>query len=160
MSNIVTIGFSDLCGSGAAQGIGLLICLMFFTKREDFKAIGRVGIVPQIFSITEPVLFGVPTIFNFTLMIPLLFFQPVLEYIGYLCCKIGILSYPRVGSIKNVPILLSGFMQGGISGVIFQIFAICLAVVVFLPFVKAYERQKNAEDKANGINVQEEQTNE
>lgn len=151
MHNIVTIGLSDLAGSGIAQGLGLLICMMFFCKRKDFKAIGKVAIIPQIFSITEPVRFGVPTVFNFTLMIPLLITQPIIEYLAYICCKIGILSFPRVASIKNVPILLSGFMQGGMSGVIFQIFAIILAVLIFLPFVKAYERQKNKEDEQNQL---------
>lgn len=151
MHNIVTIGLSDLAGSGIAQGLGLLICMMFFCKRKDFKAIGKVSLVPQIFSITEPVRFGVPTVFNFTLMIPLLITQPIIEYLAYICCKIGILSYPRVASIKNVPILLSGFMQGGMSGVIFQIFAIILAVLIFLPFVKAYEKQKDKEDEENRL---------
>ena len=149
MHNIVTIGLSDLAGSGVAQGLGLLICMIFFCKRDDFKAIAKVAVIPQIFGITEPIRFGVPTVFNFTLMIPLLITQPIIEYIAYICCKIGILSYPRVGSIKNVPVLLSGFMQGGLSGVIFQIFAIALAVLIFFPFVKSYEKQKNKEDELN-----------
>lgn len=147
MTNAVTIGLSELAGSGAAQGIGLLICMYFFCKREDFKAIAKVGFIPQLFKITEPVRFGVPTVFNFTLMIPLLVYQPLLEFIAYLCCKIGILSLPRAAGLGNVPIFLSGFLQGGISGVVFQVFAIVLAVVMFLPFVKMYEKQKNAQDK-------------
>lgn len=147
LENIVTLGFSELAGSGWAQGIGLLICMIFFCKREDFKTIGKVSFIPQLFKISEPVRFGVPTVFNFTLMIPLLVTQPIIEYVAYFCCKIGILSYPRLASVGNVPVLLSGFLQGGISGVIFQIFAIVLAVLIFLPFVKAYEKQRNAEDK-------------
>lgn len=146
MTNIVTIGFSELAGSGWAQGIGLLICMIFFCKRNDFKAIGKTAIIPQIFKISEPVRFGVPTVFNFTLMIPLLLFQPVLEYIAYFCCRIGILSYPRMAGMGNVPIFVSGFLQGGISGVIFQIFAVVLAVLCFLPFIKAYEKQRNQEE--------------
>lgn len=34
MTHIVTIGFSELAGSGWAQGIGLLICMIFFCKRR------------------------------------------------------------------------------------------------------------------------------
>lgn len=147
LENIVTIGFSELAGSGWAQGIGLLICMIFFCKRDDFKIIGKVSMIPQIFKISEPVRFGVPTVFNFTLMIPLLITQPIIEYVAYFCCKIGILSYPRLASVGNVPVLLSGFLQGGMSGVIFQIFAIILAVLIFLPFVKMYEKQKNEEDE-------------
>jgi PTS system, lactose/cellobiose family IIC component len=147
LENIVTIGFSELAGSGWAQGIGLLICMIFFCKREDFKIIGKVSMIPQLFKISEPVRFGVPTVFNFTLMIPLLITQPIIEYVAYFCCKIGILSYPRMASVGNVPVLLSGFLQGGVSGVVFQIFAIVLAVAIFLPFVKMYEKQKNEEDK-------------
>lgn len=146
MPNIVTIGFSDLAGSGTAQGLGLLICLIFFCKRADFKAIAKVGFVPQIFGITEPIRFGVPTVFNISLMIPLLLFQPLLELLAYACCSIGILSFPRVGLIKGVPFLLTGFMEGGVSGVVFQIVAVVLAVLFFLPFVKMYERQRDAED--------------
>lgn len=143
MTHIVTIGFSELAGSGWAQGIGLLICMIFFCKREDFKAIGRTAMVPQIFKISEPVRYGVPTVFNFTLMVPLLLYQPLIEYIAYFCCKIGILSYPRAASMGNVPIFISGFLQGGISGVIFQLFAVVLSVLIFLPFVKAFEKQRN-----------------
>lgn len=146
MTNIVTIGFSELAGSGWAQGIGLLICMIFLCKREDFKAIGRTAIIPQIFKISEPVRYGVPTVFNFTLMIPLLLYQPLIEYIAYFCCKIGILSYPRAASMGNVPIFISGFLQGGLSGLLFQVFAVFLSVLCFLPFVKAYEKQRNRED--------------
>lgn len=146
MHNIVTLGLSELAGSGYAQGLGLLICMIFFCKRDDFKAIGKVAFVPQVFKITEPVRYGVPTVFNFTLMIPLLIVQPIIEYIAYLCCKVGILSCPRLVSVGNTPVLLSGFLQGGVSGLIFQIFAIVLSVAIFYPFVKAYEKQKNTED--------------
>lgn len=34
MTHIVTIGFSELAGSGWAQGIGLLICMIFFCKEK------------------------------------------------------------------------------------------------------------------------------
>lgn len=76
-------------------------------------------------------------------MVPLLLYQPLIEYIAYFCCKIGILSYPRAASMGNVPIFVSGFLQGGISGVIFQLFAVVLSVLIFLPFVKAFEKQRN-----------------
>lgn len=153
MQHIVTIGLSDLAGSSAAQGLGLLICMIFFCRRQDFKAIARVGLVPQIFSITEPVRFGVPTVFNFTLMIPLLVFQPLIEFIAWACCNVGILSYPRVAGVKNVPFLLSGFMEGGVSGVVFQLFALALSVALFFPFVKMYEKQENAEDERRNEKV-------
>lgn len=52
LENIVTVGFSELAGSGWAQGIGLLICMIFFCKRDDFKTIGKVSMIPQLFKIS------------------------------------------------------------------------------------------------------------
>ena len=55
-------------GSGAT--LGLCIWLATRAKSEQLSAIGKASIVPGIFNINEPLIFGIPIIYNPTLAVP------------------------------------------------------------------------------------------
>ena len=48
-------------------GLNVLMC---FSKSTQLKMLGRVFIVPSIFNINEPLMFGAPVVFNPLLMLP------------------------------------------------------------------------------------------
>ena len=49
-------------GSGAT--LGLCLYIAFAAKSEQLKAIGRASVVPALFNINEPLIFGLPIIYN------------------------------------------------------------------------------------------------
>ena len=70
--NIVTFTFYEngvwIGGSGAT--LAVVLYMMFFAKSELLKSIGRIGILPGLFNINEPVTFGLPIVLNPVLMVP------------------------------------------------------------------------------------------
>jgi PTS system cellobiose-specific IIC component len=69
--NTYEVLFSGWVGIG---GIGatlpLVIMMAFMARSQRLKAIGRVSLVPSVFNINEPVVFGAPIAFNPILMVP------------------------------------------------------------------------------------------
>lgn len=146
LENIITTGFQDLSGAGIAPYLAIIILIFLSCKRKEFKVLGKIAAVPQFFGISEPLRFGLPTIFNFTLFIPLVLAPAACILMCYLGCSIGMIAYPRSTTAFGTPYLLSGFIQSGISGVIWQILAVGICIVIFLPFMITYDKQKSLED--------------
>ena len=63
---IVTQQFLDqfINVTGAGMTIGLVIYMIFFAKSAQCKELGRLGGVPGLFNINEPILFGTPIVMN------------------------------------------------------------------------------------------------
>lgn len=73
--------FVIIGGSGAT--LGLAIWLAFRAKSVQLKEIGRVEIVPALFNINEPILFGLPIVYNIQLLIPFIGAPLVSGIVGY-----------------------------------------------------------------------------
>ncbi len=54
--------FINLSGSGIT--FGLIVFTLFFAKSQQMKSIGKVEMVPGVFNINEPFLFGLPMVMN------------------------------------------------------------------------------------------------
>ena len=59
---------------------------------------------------------------------------------------IGVLPYCHAMYVWGLPILLNGYLQGGVMGLVAQILVIALDVIIFLPFFRAYEASTPADD--------------
>src|SRR5699024_7955719 len=59
--------FTHIGGSGATWG---LVIFMLFSASTQLKQVGKTVIIPTIFNINEPVIFGVPIVLNPMLIIP------------------------------------------------------------------------------------------
>ena len=80
--------FINLTGSGIT--IGLIIFILIAAKSAQLRSIGKVELVPGIFNINEPFLFGLPIVMNPFLAIPF-FLTPVVVAIStYFVIKTGI----------------------------------------------------------------------
>src|SRR5699024_5316659 len=60
--------FVDIGGSGAT--LGLCIVIAFFARSKQLSVLGKASIVPGVFNINEPLIFGLPIIYNPFLAIP------------------------------------------------------------------------------------------
>ncbi|MBP5279964.1 MAG: PTS sugar transporter subunit IIC [Erysipelotrichaceae bacterium] len=149
--NIVTFTFYEngvwIGGSGAT--LAVVIYMLFFAKSKLLKEVGKIGIAPGIFNINEPVTFGLPIVLNPILMIPYILAPIAAMTVQYLGTAIGL--FPLCNNMVpwTCPILISGFLTtGSIMGVVAQLCGLAAAFVVWLPFIRAYDRKCYAEEIA------------
>lgn len=110
--------------------------MLFLSRSEKFKSIGKVSIIPSIFGITEPMKFGIPQILNPLLFIPLTLAAPLCIAIAYVATLIGFLPVVSLAVPKNLPTFLTGFMAGGWQGFVIQVIQFFAVVLLYLPFMK------------------------
>ena len=61
LPHVITEQFFDMIlMGGAGATLSLLLAIVIFAKSKHIKSVGAIGIVPGIFNINEPVLFGLP----------------------------------------------------------------------------------------------------
>lgn len=140
--HIFTQQFWDnyLCMTGAGIVVGMVIYLVFFAKSQALKELGKLSIFPNFFNIDEPVIFGVPVVMNFYLIIPFVFFPMLVGVISYLLMQIGILPlFSGVMVPWTTPPIISGFLIGGWRTAVWQLVIIVLSVVVYWPFIRKYD---------------------
>ena len=117
--------------TGAGMTIGLVVFMTFFAKSQQMRGIGKLALVPGIFNINEPVLFGVPLVLNPLLAVPFFIMPPLSAGSTYLLIKAGILPYLNGVQVPwTTPPVISGFLIGGWKVAIWQ--AIILIVSFFL----------------------------
>jgi len=151
LPNIITKQFYDnfanIGGCGAA--IGLVIAIMIVAKSNQLRTISRLALGPAIFNISEPIIFGIPIVMNPIMMIPFVLSNLSMGIITYAAMAMNLVSKPAGVAIPwTIPAPISGFLatNGDIRASILQILLIGLSVLIYIPFIKVWDRQKLAEE--------------
>lgn len=140
----VTIG-------GAGVSISLCI-LLLFCRSKFLKQVGRFSLVPGIFNINEMLIFGVPIIMNPILALPFIVAPLVTTTISYFAIKFELIN----GFISNVawtlPAPIGAYLSSGNDWrvIILVVINVLVAMAIYYPFVKMYDKQMLAEEQANG----------
>lgn len=144
---------SHFCGIGL---VGAVIAALIIAKSRQYKEISRIAIVPYIFNVGEPALFGFPLMLNFKLFIPFIFSNAVSALIAYVAMSIGLVAVPT-GIVQlpwTMPVILSGFMvTQSISGAVLQLVQLIVATLIWMPFMRradaeVYRMEQAQEQKA------------
>lgn len=145
-NNLLSAGF--FAGSGMTLG---LTFAMLFAKSEQFRALGRIAIVPNLVGINEPIIFGVPIVMNFGLAIPFVLTPVISIILGYLGMVSGVLPrLPGIGAPLGTPVVLSGLLSGASwRWGVFQALMLVMSYFTYLPFFRpldklAYENEQAA----------------
>lgn len=148
--HIVTKQFLDqfLTVTGSGITIGLILYMAMFAKSKQLKEIGKLGIVPSIFNVNEPVLFGTPIVLNPMLAVPFMIMPILSGIIQYAAIYFGLC--PMYGGVIvpwTTPAIISGFLVGGWRTALLQAVILVLSFFVYLPFIRAVDK-KNVEQEA------------
>lgn len=139
--NIVTKPFLDAFSFAGGGGftIGLLIAIFLVSKREDYRSIGKLSAVPSCFNINEPLIFGLPVVFNPILMIPLVLVPVINVIIAYLFTSAGLISKTVVMVPWTTPPVISAYLAtgGDFRAALLALGLIVLSVILYMPFVIA-----------------------
>lgn len=146
--NAINFGLYDLaCLGGCGATIGLVIVMFFFAKSERYKAFSKVVLPCGLFGVNEPVVFGMPLMLNFIMIIPFLLTPIVIVSLGYLLIQIGVIT-PTIGVLGagSLPPFIHGLAQGSLSFGIYEIFATILSMIMYYPFFKIIDNQAVKEE--------------
>lgn len=135
--------------TGAGMTIGLVVFMTFFAKSQQMKGIGKLALVPGIFNINEPVLFGVPLVLNPLLAVPFFIMPPLSAGSTYLLIKAGILPYLNGVQVPwTTPPVISGFLIGGWKVAIWQAIILIVSFFLYLPFARKYDNMLYAQEQS------------
>lgn len=126
--------------TGAGMTLGLVVFMTFFARSQQMKGIGKLALIPGIFNINEPVLFGVPLVLNPVLALPFFLMPPLSAGSTYLLIKAGILPYLNGVQVPwTTPPVISGFLIGGWKVAVWQAIILIISFFIYLPFARKYD---------------------
>lgn len=116
----------------------------FLSKSYRLKAIGRATIVPSLFNINEPLMFGGPVVFNPFLMIPMWLTTIVVSSLTYVVLKLGLVAIPaKTFMLWYIPYPISSYLATqDWRSIILAIVIFAVSYLIYLPFFKAYDMQE------------------
>ncbi len=117
------------------------IPLMFMKcKSDQLRTVGKVSLIPSVFNISEPIIFGAPLVGNLTLLIPNILYVIYNVVVVYFATSLGFLGYSSVFPATIIPHPIFGYLATQ-DWRIFIVFAIQLigSYMIWLPFVKKYD---------------------
>lgn len=128
-------------------GMGTTLPLAFMlvkSKSARLKAIGKAGIVPSIFNINEPIVFGAPIMLNPLLMIPFWLNSFINPTIVYFALKSGLVATPsKIFNLWFIPAPIQGYLvSGDWKGIVLSLVVLAVATAIWYPFWRAYDLEQ------------------
>ena len=134
--NIIGKAFFETFTFGGCV-LGFVFLMAFFAKSSQYKSLGRLSLVPALFGITEPVIFGTPLVLNFTFFIPFVFGNVIAILIAYFAMALHIVPTMMAATpIFGLPIGFHAAIQGSWQIIVLQIFIMVVLGLVWYPFFK------------------------
>lgn len=122
---------------GCGTCLSLFLAMLLFEKRKESRAILGTVALPILFNVNEPLVFGLPIIFNPILAIPFILTPLVSVTIAYLATIIGFMPITTTNVAWTTPVFLSGYAAtGSWQGVVVQFIIVVVGVFIYAPFVK------------------------
>ena len=152
VTKIFAGGFFDsyVFMGGVGTTLGLAIA-MVRSKNEHIKSIGKLSIVPAVFNINEPIMFGAPVVMNPVLMIPFIALPIINATIAWIFTKLNIIGH----IVSLVPWTTPGPLAAllatnlNVGSMILSLVLIFTSYLAYIPFLKAYEISLEKEESAN-----------
>ena len=141
LPHIVVVSLFLFVFPGGAGGTLPLAILLALSRIAKLRTLGRVTVVPALFNINEPLLFGAPVVFNPYLIPPFVFAPLVLATTTYFATFWGLVARPAFYVPSSIPTFVSTYIATlDWRAVVLAAVNILIAGIIYFPFVRAYER--------------------
>lgn len=159
--NIITGQFQDMFATfgGAGSTLSLIVVMVLFCKSQRIKKLSQLSLIPGIFGINEPVIFGLPIVLNPILLVPFALVPTINIIIAYFSMNIGLVPYTNGIQLPwTTPPIISGFLVSGWQGAVLQGLLFVLGMAIYYPFIKVMDVQylreevKTREEELDEIN--------
>ena len=137
--------FCQIGGSGCTLGLAVLLLK---SKSKQLKTVGKLGIIPALFNINEPIQYGAPLVFNPLLAIPFVIANMVNAGIVWASMYFGFCNKAAIMVSANIPMPIFQYLVtlDWRSIIVFLVMAV-VSYLVFKPFVSAYDKECLKEQK-------------
>ena len=149
-AKIFTIQISDVFiqSGGTGMTLGLLIASYIKAKSSQLKSLTKLAIVPGLFNINEPVIFGLPIVFNPYLLVPFVVVPVITVTITYCSILFGFMAPCSAVMVPwTTPPILSGLLLNGWQGAVVQIINLIVAIVIYMPFIILQDKANLKEEQ-------------
>ncbi len=151
MPHIFVPPFSDFfltiggCGAMLAVPFVLMTC-----KSKRLRRLGPLTLVPALFGINEPILFGLPMILNPLFLLPMLVAQALNGVIAYLLTQVGLVGRMFIALPWSTPAPVGAYLAtgGDFRAAILSVLLALLAAAIYLPFIRIYDRKLVEQERA------------
>lgn len=131
--------FANFTGTGVTIG---LIFWFLFSKVSSQKKIGRISLIPALFGINEPILFGAPIVLNPIFFIPFVIIGPILGSLGAWAMHLNLLN-KSVFSPPYVGVFLEGYLATfDWRALVVNAIQMIASIILWYPFFKVYEKRE------------------
>lgn len=149
------IAFTVFGGSGIS--FALLLDILLFGKKPADREICKLSLIPGIFGISEPVMFGLPIVLNPIYFVPFILGSAVSTGIALGAVGIGFIAPSIVSVPVGLPPIITAFLGFGWQGVVVQLIGLAVCMAMYYPFLKlsdkAYLKEQAASQDSQQMEV-------
>lgn len=138
--------FANMGGTGMT--LGLIIAIFIASRRPEQREIAKMSLVPGLFQINEPIIFGLPIVLNPIMIIPFILTPMANILVGYFVTVIWpIIPSPAIGVPWTTPPVINLFLGtgGNILAALVGVICLIISVLIYLPFVIASNKARIAD---------------
>ncbi|MFD1484768.1 PTS sugar transporter subunit IIC [Lacticaseibacillus baoqingensis] len=159
LPNIFTDPFSNFFTNfgGGGSTLSLLIVMVLFCKSKRIKELGKLSLLPGIFGINEPIIFGLPVVLNPIILIPFNLVPLMNLLLSTLVTRLGIIPYTTGVALPwTTPVGFSGYLAtGSWVASVYQLLLLLLGCAVYYPFIKMLDKKYLADEQVAGASLDE-----
>lgn len=124
--------------------------MLLFSKNKHLKNVGKISLIPSLFNVNEPLIFGIPIVANPIFLIPFILAPTCCGIISFLAFQANLVYRPFI----EVPWVLPAFFGAPLCcqdsrALILLLVNITVSAFIWLPFLKAYEKKLSESRKTN-----------
>lgn len=136
---------------GVGSLLGLTIFIAFFAKADQLRILGKASLPSVIFNICEPVMFGLPIVYNPYMAIPFFLAPTASASLAYAAIKLSFAS-PLIANVPwPLPVGVAGFLGSGGDwrNAVLAVACALVAFAIHYPFIKYYDAKLYKEENEN-----------
>lgn len=129
--------------------LGLVLLMLFFAKSKRFKTLSKIALIPALFGIGEPVIFGAPIMLNFDFAFPYITNKMISVALSALLTKIGLVAKcTGAQTVWGLPVGFIALAGGSASIVIWHlIFQLIVSPLLWYPWFKIADNRALSQEK-------------
>jgi PTS system cellobiose-specific IIC component len=138
-------------GSGCSLALAIHLLV---ARSAALRSISKVGIVPALFNINDPLMFGIPVVMNPMLAPPFVIAPLCCAVMAWLAFHFGMVTRPHLDILWTLPAPIGAFgSTGDPRALLLLAVNFGMAFVIYGPFVRAYDNKLRAQE-ANGSSAE------
>lgn len=150
LPNILGMSFGYMYGVAVAYP-AMAVAIIVFAKSKRYKTLGKVALPAALCGISEPLVFGLPVLFNPIIAIPFVIIPAVVPVIAYVLTYLGIVARPMGLLVFNVPMVINGLMNGSWTIAACQILLFVISLALWYPFIKIADKKIFEEEQKTAV---------